>query len=195
MVRFLSTIHGSPHANPGRTKERWDSDTRTYQDIVLPQIKLDYDAGMIWVDFADFLESFVRIDYKFRRPYLVNYFWCFESAITVSHQVCKLLWPQEYKTGYRTFQDDILALCRDIVQRTGTIRRVEQKANKRTRRSGHVLAFNHPPTNQLPKARCEQCKTRSIKKRVTTHPIHRGCMECGVTLCCAKCWIDWHKEL
>ncbi|KAK3289248.1 hypothetical protein CYMTET_3309 [Cymbomonas tetramitiformis] len=86
MVRFLSTIHGSPHANPGKTKERWDSDTRTYQDIFLPQIKLDYDAGMIWVDYADFLESFVRIEYRFRRPYLVNYSWCFETAVTVSHQ-------------------------------------------------------------------------------------------------------------
>ncbi|KAK3245418.1 hypothetical protein CYMTET_45010 [Cymbomonas tetramitiformis] len=36
VVRFLSTKHGSPHDNPGRTQERWDSDTRTYQDIFLP---------------------------------------------------------------------------------------------------------------------------------------------------------------
>ncbi|KAK3248502.1 hypothetical protein CYMTET_42035 [Cymbomonas tetramitiformis] len=54
VVRLLSTKHGSPHDNSGRTQERWDSDTRTYQDIFLPQLKLDYDAGMMWVDFADF---------------------------------------------------------------------------------------------------------------------------------------------
>ncbi|KAK3237741.1 hypothetical protein CYMTET_52204 [Cymbomonas tetramitiformis] len=153
VVRFLSTKHGSPHTNPGRTQERWDSDTRTYQDIFLPQIKLDYDAGMMWVDFADFLESFVRIQYNFRRPYLVNYFWCFETAVTVSHQVCKLLWPDSFRKGGRSFYDDLRALCRSIVLQTGTIRRVEQKANKRSRRAGHVLAFNHPPTNQLPKGR------------------------------------------
>ncbi|KAK3233563.1 hypothetical protein CYMTET_11937 [Cymbomonas tetramitiformis] len=68
MVRFLSTLHGSPHANPGETKERWDSETRTYQDIFLPSIKLDYDAGMMWVDMVDMLESMGGAERKQKEP-------------------------------------------------------------------------------------------------------------------------------
>ncbi|KAK3256001.1 hypothetical protein CYMTET_27653 [Cymbomonas tetramitiformis] len=47
MVRFLSSKHGSPDGNPGSNKDRWDSDTRKYVSIFLPQVKLDYDAGSV----------------------------------------------------------------------------------------------------------------------------------------------------
>ncbi|KAK3244127.1 hypothetical protein CYMTET_46250 [Cymbomonas tetramitiformis] len=129
VVRFLSTKHGSPHENPGREKERWDSDSRKFQSIFLPQVKLDYDAGMGGVDLADCLESLVRIKYRTRRPHLINYFWHFETSVYASHRINILLYPEEYNAGKRTFHDDVLSLCEWALSKTGSIRQVEKKAS------------------------------------------------------------------
>ncbi|KAK3264974.1 hypothetical protein CYMTET_26316 [Cymbomonas tetramitiformis] len=99
-------------------------------------------------DLADMLESFVRILFKTRRPYMVNYFWHFEMAVTSSHQFCKLLYGAEaYKR--RSMRDDIRALVRCMLEYGGTMRELERVdgAQKRKRRSNQFLdAAKHPPT-------------------------------------------------
>eukprot|EP00854_Cymbomonas_tetramitiformis_P034362 gene34362-biopygen27084 len=130
IVRFLSTKHGSPDGNPGLNKERWDSDGRKYVQIFLPQVKLDYDAGMGGCDLADYLEYQVRIKYRTRRPHLVNYFWHFETAVYSAHRVNTLLYPEEYENGKRTFHDDVTSLCESILKNVGSIRQVEKKCWK-----------------------------------------------------------------
>ncbi|KAK3268350.1 hypothetical protein CYMTET_23143 [Cymbomonas tetramitiformis] len=97
MVRFLSTAHSSPEANPGKVKSRSQSETRTYEDVFLPQVKLDYYSGTGSCDLADMMESLIRLDYRFRRPHLINYAWHFETAVYSAHRTNRLLYPESYK--------------------------------------------------------------------------------------------------
>ncbi|KAK3242470.1 hypothetical protein CYMTET_47842 [Cymbomonas tetramitiformis] len=186
MVRFLSTIHGSCELNKGKTKERWDSDSRTYSNVFLPEVKLDYDGGMGGVDLADMLESFVRIEYRTRRPYMVNYLWHFETAVYVSHRICRLLYPDAYKR--RTLHDDMRALIRSIVKFSGSVRELEREESVKRRRSQHVaLATDHPP-GTFQRDRCAVC--RDDKKKTS-----KGCETCEVILCSSKCWKLHHQKL
>ncbi|KAK3261769.1 hypothetical protein CYMTET_29340 [Cymbomonas tetramitiformis] len=140
------------------------------------------------VDLADMLESFVRILFKTRRPYMVNYFWHFEMAVTSSHQFCKLLYGAEaYKR--RSMRDDIRALVRCMLEYGGTMRELERVdgAQKRKRRSNQFLdAAKHPPT-EYERGRCFYC--RNDKKKT-----FRGCQTCEALLCSPECWTKYHDE-
>ena len=173
-VTMLSTCH---------TSKMVTVSNRHGQEVVKPQVVVDYNTGMKGVDLSDQLAKSYPSSRKSLKWYKKIFFFLLDMAVVNAHAVYKILGNSITQLDFRKqLIRDLLAPARPAPSPSPT----EQLGQS-------PLLFDHFPTELTGRKynyrRCVLCAKEKIRKMTKSH-----CRRCNVALCTYGCYERWHRE-
>ena len=207
IVRFLSSAHGVPTAVNGSKKPRWNKSERKYEEVYMPPVKSNYDAGKVGTDlFGQYMEL-LDTTFKSFHPWMVHHLWlwfgCFVNVHCwrnrfIDEGVRRLAGAKKTTLIEDTLQtmEELLQMA-DRLEREGAARSKKRKSRpdpqapvRKSPRRDPVVSRLGSPTRHVPVTFIEKGRCRWCRKLIYSGCGHPGCghMHEG------KCWMKAHSN-
>ena len=201
VVRFLSSKHGVPTAGNGGYKPRWNKAIRAYEEVYMPPVKMDYDAGKVGTDlFGQYMEL-LETTFKTYHPWMCHHLWLWHGCFVNTHVWRnRLIDDGEARLAdakKQTLIDDTLQTLEELLKYADQLER-EAARGKRKRtadppspRKQQVTVSRlgsptrHPPVTFEKAGACMWCRTviRTGCGNAACGHVHKG-----------KCWKYAHSN-
>lgn len=187
-VYMLTTVHSCTMADTGR------NDRKTGDKIMKPQCIIDYNKHMGGVDRNDQMAKYYGFARKVMKVWKKEFFFLLNTMVLQGYILYLKYTTDRPKLSHYQFQ---LALVRELI----TSSRCTELLPKHHQRRSSVdiepvtrLTARHFPSyiprtekKEHPLRKCVVCKGKNIRKETIY-----WCSSCGVALCTAPCFEDYH---
>ena len=148
VVRFLSSKHGVPTAGNGGLKPRWNKAAREYEEVYMPPVKMEYDAGKVGTDlFGQYMEL-LETTFKTYHAWMCHHLWLWHGCFVNTH-----VWRNDLinrgesrlaEAKKQTLIDDTLQTLEELLQHANQLEREAARGKRKRQAPASVPSRTSP---------------------------------------------------